>query len=135
MPRSPRLPSRGRLYDAADQTVCADCVVASRAIDRMRGLLGRKSLDPSEGLLITHTSSVHTFFMAFPIDVVFLDRALRVLAIAPDVPRSRVRWRPGARFVLELAAGAAAAAGLQKGSELSLRADDGAAAPHDATAG
>src|SRR5437667_363339 len=45
----------------------------------MRGLLGRDRLEPGEGLLLRPASAVHTFFMRFPIDAVFLDRGLVVL--------------------------------------------------------
>ena len=85
---------------------------------RMRGLLGRKGLEAGDGMLITKTSSIHTFFMAFPIDAVFLDKELRVRRIAHDVRPFRMAWKPGSRSVLELPAGAAAAAGLEVGSRL-----------------
>jgi uncharacterized protein len=99
--------------------VCSDCVVADRMLARMRGLLGRRSMDRDEGLLITRTSSIHTFFMAFPIDAVFLDRDLRVHSIVPDIKPSRMVWRRGSRHVIELAAGEAGRVGLEQGRQLS----------------
>jgi uncharacterized membrane protein (UPF0127 family) len=45
---------------------------------RRKGLLGRESLLPGEGLWIAPCESVHTFFMRFPIDLVYLDRKLQV---------------------------------------------------------
>jgi uncharacterized membrane protein (UPF0127 family) len=47
-------------------------------------------------------------FMRFPIDVVFCDRDLRVLAVAPEVPKWRMRSQRGAKVAIELAAGEAA---------------------------
>lgn len=85
----------------------------------MRGLLGRAALDPGTGLLITRTSSIHTAFMAFPIDAVFLDRDLRVRSVVPAVRPFRAVWRRGSRHVLELAAGDAQRVGLEEGSLLS----------------
>jgi hypothetical protein len=88
----------------------------------MRGLLGRRSLASGEGLLLKPASSVHTFFMRFPIDVVFLDRDLRVLSIAHDLRPWRAAGRPGARAVLELPAGECERRGLQPGDCLVERA-------------
>jgi len=87
------------------QVVAERCEIADRFLTRGRGLLGRRRLFPGQAMLIRPTWSVHTWFMRFPIDVVFLDRDLTVLAI-----RERVRpWRAAARFrahsALELAAG------------------------------
>ncbi len=87
-------------------------------LSRMRGLLGRKSLEPGAGLLIPRTSSIHTFFMAFPIDAVFLDRDLRVRSVVRDVRPFRMIFRPGSRNVLELAAGEAGRVGLEAGRRL-----------------
>ena len=85
----------------------------------MRGLLGRDGLDPDEGLLIPKTSSIHMFFMRFPIDAVFLDKELRVRRVAAELAPWRVAWKSGSKSVLELPAGAAAKAGIQVGSRLS----------------
>ena len=85
---------------------------------RIRGLLGRSGLDHDQGLLIPRTSSIHMFFMRFPIDAVFLDRDLRVRKIVADLAPWRAAWAPGARSVLELPAGAAGRAGIEVGSRL-----------------
>jgi uncharacterized membrane protein (UPF0127 family) len=84
----------------------------------MRGLLGRKRLDYSEGILLRPASSVHTFFMLFPIDVVFLDRDLSVLRVVPEVRPWRAVWGSGAAAVLELAAGECTARGVGVGDRL-----------------
>jgi uncharacterized membrane protein (UPF0127 family) len=85
--------------------VCERCVMATNAALRLRGLLGRKELPAGEGILLRPCGSVHTFFMRFPIDVVFCDRDLRVLAVAAEVPKWRVRGQRGAKVAIELAAG------------------------------
>jgi len=61
---------------------------------------------------------VHTFFMLFPIDVVFLDRKLEVVRVVPELPPWRTVWRRGAASVVELAAGRAEACGLAVGDHL-----------------
>ena len=115
---SDRLPDSGTLVDEQGRVACARCAVATRPLARMRGLLGRASLDPGSGLLIARTSSIHTFFMSFPIDAVYLDRELRVRAVVAGIRPFRISWRPGAKHVLELAAGEAAGAGIRAGSRL-----------------
>ena len=88
----------------------------------MRGLLGRDGLGQGEGLLIKPCGSVHTFFMRFPIDVVFLDRELSVLAVRPEVRPWRTAGTRGAKVVLELAAAEAARLGIEPGMRLRLAA-------------
>ncbi len=104
-----------------DHVVCDPCVVAETFAARLRGLLGRRSLGDGEGLLIRRESSVHTFFMRFAIDVVFLDSELRVLRVDANVGAWRLRACRGARSVLELGAGEAAARGVSVGDRIELR--------------
>jgi uncharacterized membrane protein (UPF0127 family)/CheY-like chemotaxis protein len=87
----------------------------------MRGLLGRRGLPAGEGLLLRPAPSIHTAFMRFPIDALFLDRELRVLDIRESLPPWRVASKPRARAVLELAAGECARRGVQVGDRLELR--------------
>jgi uncharacterized membrane protein (UPF0127 family) len=104
------------------RVVCERCTVADGFLSRLRGLLGRRELRAGEGLLLSPSSSVHTLFMRFPIDVVFLDRGLRVVGISADVRPWRLTGRRGARHVLELAAGQAQAQGISAGEHLTLAA-------------
>jgi uncharacterized membrane protein (UPF0127 family) len=87
----------------------------------MRGLLGRPRLAVGHGLLLRPARAVHTWFMRFAIDIVFLDRQLTVLATAERVPPWRAERCKGARAVLELPAGACAARGLAPGEQLGIR--------------
>jgi uncharacterized protein len=85
--------------------VCERCTIADSALPRMRGLLGKRDLPSDEGVLLRPAGSVHTFFMRFPIDIVFLDRDGRVLRIAESVRPWRTAAARGAKAVLELRAG------------------------------
>lgn len=85
---------------------------------RARGLLGSERLHPDEGLWIQPCTSVHTIGMSYPIDVVFLDKAARVVALRSAVRPQRIAYALGAGSVLELAAGAATLLGVAKGSQL-----------------
>ena len=84
----------------------------------MRGLLGRRGLESGEGLLLRPASSVHTFFMRFPIDVVFLGRDGEVLKVARRVPPWRTVGCRGAKTVVELPAGESGRRGVRVGTRL-----------------
>ena len=102
--------------------VCERCTVADSPLTRLRGLLGRDGLESGEGLLLRPASAVHTYFMRFPIDVVFLDRSLIVVGISDDVDPWRATSQRGAKAVLELPAGESARRGLAVGDQLTLAA-------------
>jgi uncharacterized protein len=99
-------------------------VVADKPHTRLRGLLGRDQLPAGEGLLLKPAPSVHTCFMRFPIDVVFLDACMRVLSIAPKVEPWKFAGRRGTRAVLELAAGEAERREIGEGVVLKLAQGD-----------
>jgi uncharacterized membrane protein (UPF0127 family) len=107
-----------RLTTSDGRLVCETCLIADRPFARMRGLLGRRSLRSGEGLLLRPAASVHTFFMRFAIDVVFLDRDLNVLSIARDLRPWRAAGRRGAHAALELPAGECARRGVEPGDRL-----------------
>jgi uncharacterized membrane protein (UPF0127 family) len=100
------------------RTVCERCVLADTALARMRGLLGRRELPSGDGILLRPASSVHTAFMRFPIDVVFLDRDNRVVKIAEHVAPWRTAAARKSRSVVELAAGEAERHGLKVGDRI-----------------
>jgi len=77
--------------------------------------MGVAQLPQGAGLLLPGTSSVHTHFMRFPIDVVFLDAERRVVSIGPALRPWRMAGAKGARSVLELRAGECERVGLAVG--------------------
>ena len=94
-------------------------VVEARSFGRrLAGWIGRDVADPDEALYLPRCPSVHTLFMKMPIDVVFLDRAGRILRICEGLPPWRVASCVGASGVVELAAGRSRAAGLSAGRRL-----------------
>jgi uncharacterized membrane protein (UPF0127 family) len=100
------------------EVVCESCLLAETALARLRGLLGRSGLSSGEGMLLRPASSIHTAFMRFAIDAVFLDRADRVVKVAAELRPWRTSACRGARAVLELPAGEAARRGLRPGVSL-----------------
>jgi uncharacterized membrane protein (UPF0127 family) len=105
---------------AAGEIVCERCEIPRSSFSRMRGLLGRNGLEPGSGMLIDAAPSVMTFFMRFPIDVVFLDRDRRVVRIVHALRPWRAAGARRAVAALELPAGRAAEAGLKEGDILAL---------------
>ncbi|MEO7908297.1 MAG: DUF192 domain-containing protein [Roseiflexaceae bacterium] len=106
-----------------------DCVLAARAElarsfwARGRGLMGRASLPDSYALIIFPESSIHTFFMRVPIDVLFIDRSDKVVGLREAMPPSRpfagvAPWR--GRYVIEMPAGVIAATGTMLGDQMRL---------------
>ncbi len=85
---------------------------------RRRGLLGRDSLAPGSALIIAPCNSIHTFFMRFAIDVVFVRRDGEVVKVSRAVPAWRVRLAPRAFAVVEMAAGAFDGDGVRVGDRL-----------------
>jgi uncharacterized protein len=112
------------------RTVCVS-ELADRPVRRARGLLGRSGLPAGEGLLLSPAPGIHTAFMRFPIDALFLDRNMRVIDIVENLQPWRMASRKRARAVLELTAGESARCGVRVGDELELR-DRRAGAAEDA---
>ena len=103
--RAARQPRRIRLrvLNLTRQTVLATSLeVADSGPRRSKGLLGRARLAPGEGLWIIPCESVHTFFMQFPIDLVYLDRKHRIRKLRSEVPP----WRAVGLSLRALRAGA-----------------------------
>lgn len=81
-------------------------IPATTFLQRLVGLLGRKSWSDRKCLWLSPCSSIHTFGMRFTIDVVFVDKGMRVLGFSDAVPPNRIRVAPkGTASVLELSEG------------------------------
>jgi uncharacterized membrane protein (UPF0127 family)/Flp pilus assembly protein protease CpaA len=106
--------------DGSGTVVCERCLLADTALLRLRGLLGRKELPAGEGVLLTPAASIHTWFMHFPIDVVFLESDLTVLGMREAVRPWRFSGWRGARSVLELPAGTCELRRIRPGDRLTL---------------
>lgn len=94
--------------------------VADHGAKRRKGLLGRYSLPPGEGLWILPCEAVHTFGMRFPIDLIYLDRELRVRKVRSNVRPWRLSACLFAHSVLELAAGTIRATRTNRGDQLEI---------------
>jgi uncharacterized membrane protein (UPF0127 family) len=99
--------------------------VASSFIDRLLGLMMRKGIREGGGIFITRSASIHSFFMRFRFDAIFVDNDNRVKRITPSMRQWWVAFGGrGAKDVIELPAGTAAATGTQPGDLLTYEASD-----------
>src|SRR4029453_3626326 len=120
MPEQPAI----RILNQTRDRVLADLGELARSFwARGRGLMGRKMLPESYALIIWPESSIHTFFMRVPIDVLFVDRNDTVVGLREAMPPSRpfagvAPWR--GRYVIEMPAGVIAATATALGDQLAL---------------
>lgn len=114
--RRVKITSRRRGLD-----VIAEVWLADHYWERLRGLLGRPLLRQGQGLLLRPCSSIHTLFMGYPLDIVFLDREGRILRIVKSLrPFHFALGLKGTYSTLELTEGATAALGMEVGDTLEL---------------
>jgi uncharacterized protein len=95
--------------------------VADTSAKRRTGLLKHTGLEPGEGLWIVPCESVHSFFMKFTIDVLYLDRKHRVKKIRPEMAPWRISGCLTAHSVLELPAGTITRTGTVRGDQLDIK--------------
>jgi len=112
-------------------TILADAAeVADTSEKRRTGLLKHTGLDPGQGLWIVPCESVHSFFMKFTIDLVYLDKNKIVRKVRHRMVPWRVSACLSAHSILELPAGAVAASGTQAGDQLEIEEESGTADQH-----
>jgi uncharacterized membrane protein (UPF0127 family) len=95
--------------------------MADSSLRRLVGLLGKRSLQPGQGLFIVPSQAIHTVGMAFPIDVVFVDKQYGVVGVREAVRPfriTRVFWK--ALGVLELPAGTISGSRTEVGDQLKV---------------
>ncbi len=109
-----------RLTNLTKQTLLSEQVeVAATFTSRLVGLLNRSSMAPSEALWFHQCNSIHTYFMRFAIDAIFVDEQLRVKKVCRNLKPWRLVlpiWR--ASSVFEMAAGQASTDRVNEGDQL-----------------
>ena len=96
--------------------------IASSFWQRMKGLLGSRGLSAQEALILKPCSSIHTFFMRFSIDVLFLDKDMRIAKLIQKMPPNRLSpivW--ASQVVIELPAGKISQTNTQIGDTVEFR--------------
>ena len=111
-----------RIVNKTKNTILAEEVIlADAAFKRIKGLLGKKELKIGKALVLKPCSSVHTFFMRFPIDVLFVDKDNRIIKIIPSLKPFRLTGVYfHAAFAIELPAGTIQSTLTYKGDTLQI---------------
>ena len=100
-------------------TLAGRARLASSFVDRFLGLMMRKRIEEGGGLLLTRSTSIHSFWMRFRFDAVFVDRDNRVTKVVPSMRQWWIAFGGrGARDVIELPSGVASATGTVAGDQL-----------------
>jgi uncharacterized membrane protein (UPF0127 family) len=120
---------RMAVYNKTKRTQLADrAAMATTPAQKNQGLLKHKTLPQGDGLWIKGTNAVHTFFMKFPIDLVYLTKDKKVVKTRHAVPAWRLSMAFGAASILELPAGVVKATGTEPGDQLEFIAMEGSQA-------
>lgn len=101
------------------QKLFPELIVADTLWTRMKGLLGTKDLSENQTMWIHRCNSIHTFFMNYAIDCVFVNRNLQIVDVVENIVPGRIVFpRYQAISVFEMKAGTAKVKGFYKGEEL-----------------
>ena len=118
------MPKRSVIHNLFNKS--KGCLIASKALVadnfflRLRGLMFRKSMDEEEALIFYHAPSIHTFFMRFPIEVVFLNQKMQVVVIYEELEPRRIVFSTSASIAVELPAHKTSDKTLEVGDILEL---------------
>ena len=110
------------ILNLTKQTVPARCAhYAAGFGERLSGLIGKRFSASMDGMVFDRCNAIHTFFMRYPIDVIFADEKYQVLKTVPAFPP----WRPflackNAFYVIELPAGTLESTATAPGDQLDL---------------
>lgn len=108
-------------HRATGQLLAERVVLANTFFTRLRGLIGRRRLAPAEALWLRPCNGVHTWWMHYAIDVIFLDRELRIVKLVENMRPFRLTApHRAARSVLEMSAHSISRAGLKVGDQLEV---------------
>lgn len=102
--------------------VAVELEIADSYFKRLKGLMGRPGLSPQHGLWIVPCSDIHSCFMRFEFDAVFVDKTNQVLHLVESMKPWRIsKFVRGGHAVLELPAGTIAKTGTAVGDRLEIR--------------
>jgi uncharacterized protein len=109
-----------RIANQTRSTIIAASASEARSFtEKFLGLMGKANLPESSGLIIRDTNWIHTFWMRFPLDLIYITRERRVVGLEESLPPNRIGkpfW--SAHSVVELNAGVIRATQTQVGDQL-----------------
>lgn len=80
------------LKDQSGNVICHKMIIANALFDRMKGLMFSQQLPDCDGFLIAPCNSIHTFFMLYNLDLLFLDKNFKVIKAVYDLSPWRMTW-------------------------------------------
>lgn len=108
------------LANKSGELIVSKVRLADSFLTRLKGLMFSSRLDKDEGLLICQCKQVHTHFMRYPLDIVFLDSSLQVIEIVHELKPWRFsKFYKNAHYVLEMSANSLPQS-IKLGSKLAL---------------
>jgi uncharacterized protein len=108
-----------KLFDSKGRLVAENLHMAKNYFERMRGLLGTRTLEEGHALMIPHCQGIHTVGMQYAIDALFLNKNGKVVSVAAAIPPNRLGpVHLDAHSVIELPAGTAEKFGIEPGQAL-----------------
>jgi hypothetical protein len=111
-----------RILNQTKNILLANSVIlANTPLRRMKGLLGRKEFKQNEAIILQPCNSIHTFFMRFPIDVIFVDKDNKIVkTISQLVPFRLSGIYFNAVMAIELPVGTIQASGSSESDKIAL---------------
>jgi uncharacterized membrane protein (UPF0127 family) len=108
-------------HRATGRCIAEEVALANTSFTRLRGLMFRRRIAEAEALWLRPCNSVHTFWMFFAIDVIFLDRQLRIVKLVENMRPFRLTFpHLAARSVVEMSAHTISRASLKVGDQLEV---------------
>ena len=105
-----------------DKVIAQEVSVANTFWERLVGLLRYKELKEDEGLIIKPSKMIHTFFMSFAIDVIFIDGQGQVLELVKNLEPNRISpFVVETEQVIELASGVIQQRGIEVGEKIVIK--------------
>lgn len=103
------------------EIICENAAWAKDFLSRTVGLLGRKSFDDIDGLLISPCSQIHSIGMKFNFDAVYLDNTYRIVSVYENIEKNRILpYNIAVKNVLELPSGTVSAKKMEIGNVLKI---------------
>lgn len=96
------------------------CILAASFFEKLKGLIGKKDMNEDKVLLFKNAPSIHTFFMSFPIDIIFLDKNFKVISISKNIKRGKIINCFGSKYTIEAKAFFSEKMNLEIGDKLKI---------------
>ena len=85
-----------------DKVLFSKVYWAGGFFQKMKGLLGKKKLTDDEAMMFPNAPSIHTFFMKFPIDIIYLNKEKEILRCFPKIRRNRIVPYIASKYTIEM---------------------------------